>query len=89
MGVHGLWRSALLPCAQTCQRVVPVSGLSGCSHGEGIMTQQPCKSCLESRPNHKRQVIVIRDGERVQICERCHVVIAVLPPLPTKPTEQE
>ena len=41
----------------------------------------PCKVCLPGAPRHQHQRVVIRDGQRVQICERCHVVIGFLPPL--------
>lgn len=47
---------------------------------------EPCKACLTGAPNHRRQRVITReDGVRLQVCERCGQVIAVLD---TQPTEQ-
>lgn len=39
------------------------------------MKRPPCKTCLPGVPRHIRQRIVIRNGKRVQVCERCGKIV--------------
>jgi len=53
---------------------------SGNSSGQRqTNASEPCRVCLPGRPNHSRQRVVIdEDGRRIQVCEICGSLVAVL-----------
>lgn len=70
-----LWCPPLQPCAAPDQWGMPLPGFPDL---ESRRMNEPCKTCLPAVPRHTMQRVLLRDGRRIQICERCGSEVAVL-----------